>query len=427
MGSSASPKKEEELYRPSIVRYKCRGATYLDLDQEEQPASHPFSFLGPAPRCVGIASRLQHIQDLPSPMTKERAIEKFVMETELPEDPDLHDPAPRQRTHMTEQTSNPSSSSSSPTRNQPPPPSSKAAPLGSGHNKKGRTILPNGVYDPYQHFVEQQHQVERIKQGETVDETDQFWTAWSCYGWTHVTMLLLEPYQDGSTHKANTESAMISIPEEAGEIASVHLDCSVGASISETEDNYGGTTVTSLRLGPIELRIHNHFEFEELQDGNKNRLQQPQQQLQQQESKQGVDKSKARPINKEDARPQSMLGRLMGRSSDEEETRNSPNKQKSSSQKDPGKKDEEEQQQDKEEEDLGTKFVNMTKKVANGMVTNAKFVAGEVSEEDFLERMVTSGDKIIHQMPVTLQRTKKVVMDVYNMWSGEDGHDNDPN
>eukprot|EP00978_Attheya_sp_CCMP212_P021474 scaffold62739_cov50-Attheya_sp.AAC.3 len=120
----------------------------------------------------------------------------------------------------------------------------------------------------------------------------------------------------------------------------------------------------------------------------------------------------------------------MGRSSDEEETRNSPNKPKSPSQnKDQGKKDEEQQQQqDKEEQDLGTKFVNMTKKVANSMVTNAKFVAGEVSEEDFLERVVTSGDKIIHQMPVTLQRTKKVVMDVYNMWSGEDGHnDNDPN
>eukprot|EP00978_Attheya_sp_CCMP212_P010419 scaffold25266_cov44-Attheya_sp.AAC.1 len=255
MGSSASPKKEEELYRPSIVTYKCQGATYLDLDQEQQQQAsshHPYPFLGPAPRCVGIASRLRHIQDLPSPMTKERAIEKFVMETELPEDPDLHDPTPRQRTHMTEQTSKPSSSStsSSPPRNQPPPPSSND-PLGSGQNKKGRTILPNGVYDPYQHFVEQQHQMERIKQGETVDEKDQFWTAWSCYGWTHVTMLLLQPYPDGSTQHnkaSNTESATISIPEEAGEIASVHLDCSVGASISETEDNYGGTTVTSLRL-----------------------------------------------------------------------------------------------------------------------------------------------------------------------------------
>jgi hypothetical protein len=26
-----------------------------------------------------------------------------------------------------------------------------------------------------------------------------------------------------------------------------------------------------------------------------------------------------------------------------------------------------------------------------------------------------------------LQRTKKVVTDVYNMWIGEDGHDEDPN
>ena len=169
------------------------------------------------------------------------------------------------------------------------------------------------------------------------------------------------------------------------EVVAVAPDCKLGLTIREAGDNTGGESFSTLRVGPVEVTVGNHYEYQEKDQPNHNNNQSHEQNLTNQ-------------INH--TNQHSLL--QQNNNKDHKDTSLFPNSDKNQ----------------QSEQDYFKKVVYALSKTAENMQNNAKIIKDEL-RDDFPSRVVKAGDKIAGNFGRTMDRTKKVVLDVYKMWSDD--------
>ncbi len=169
------------------------------------------------------------------------------------------------------------------------------------------------------------------------------------------------------------------------EVVAVAPDCKLGLTIREAGDNTGGESFSTLRVGPVEVTVGNQYEYQEKDQLNHNNSRTHKRNLTKQ-----INDTNKNLLQKKNNKLQK----------DEAPFSNSDTHQQS-------------------EQDYLKKVVYAFSKTAESMQNNAKMIKDELSD-DFPSRVLKAGDKIVGNFGKTMDRTKKVVLDVYKMWSDDD-------
>ena len=377
---------------PVIFRYTCRGALFLDDDVPPDAAAGAVSGRLPAhfdgvpmseslsvPRCLGIESRLRKVRAMPR-STRDVAVRDFVEETsshlaDLGADRD--DPAAARsggRNGGRVGVYNPSAG------DRPRLGPAAALPVGPDAADFGpaeddgedsltlRRRMSGGV--------KIQPPPSSVEDGETDADLD-YWSTLACYGTTQVSVLLLRD-------------------EKKAEVAAVASENTLGLTVRDEGNSSGGQAITTVRIGPLEVNVGNHYEFDEEEE--------------QKDRDQALDE-REKPLwppkfvgHKEPGKGRfGQNGIWPGRESDTKGEKSRPPLLLSS----------------EEEEVFTDRFKKTLNQTADAMWNNAKMVKNEMSD-DFPVRMTQSGERIIGQFGKTLERTKKLAVDVFRMWSDDD-------
>lgn len=267
---------------------------------------------GPEGVCRGIQSRMEHVRDL-HPATREEAINVFCQAVDYP-------------------------------------PEQQDSSQGEPHTHETLQALLQSQALIYDEETENLNQTD--KKGTKMEEqVDSPWHDWDCYGSTDIHLLVL---RDLKTKKEN--------------IVGVSPDCALGVSVRDVGTNQGGDTIATIRVGPLEVSLGNHYEFhDEPADTSRNAA----------NKKDSLQKRQTHPA------PTALA---------------------------------------KDQEDYSRKVLNMAGKIVDNMKQNATILKDAVSE-DFPSRVLDSSFRIVGQFGKTLDRTTKLMGTVLSMWRDDDDQD----
>uniref|UniRef100_A0A7S2IEE9 Uncharacterized protein n=2 Tax=Helicotheca tamesis TaxID=374047 RepID=A0A7S2IEE9_9STRA len=452
------------LVRPTIYSYTCRGSLYFD---DARPNSNSQNSIHNnnhnhrrdlhLPLCMGIETNLQRVMDLP-PMSKERAVQRFIHETdpyggddEIEEEKQRggklrdgeygateqrerlvekygYDPtrtrpivayAPNQQT----QSSSSSTYSSCDCDGDLPPPPSSSIP---NHNTKTASLKRhNGIRGD--------NMSENNDNGEEKVESEEQWSTLSCYGNTQVSVLMLQQQQapshsssnnnvngetsnnKGKDSKSSSNNISLLLQTDETELAGMSPDCTLGFTLKEVGTDDGGESLLTLQLGPLEISVQNHFDFEEEEEGVEDDY----------ENQHDLDFASAGVSSQKQEQHHSSRQKHPVINNHPEQ------QQKYSSKKDNSNNYGGDNSGNNNMEPFEKRFLNKMSETASSMKSNAEILYHEANSKDFPSKVVTSGEKVIGGFGKTLQNMDKFANDLVKMWSpssspwssGEDDRD----
>jgi hypothetical protein len=204
-----------------------------------------------------------------------------------------------------------------------------------------------------------------ISNSPATTEEDDEWHDWYCYGSTEVHLLVLRDV------KTNQEKTVGIAP-----------DCRLGVSIRDVGQATSGDTLATLRLGPVEISLGNHYEIRDEND------------------------EKEHPRHSAHAR----------RSTKKLKNEEGANKNDDIVNK---------KSEHKESSGLTTqKVFDKSKKIAEAMLGNA-IILRDAVKEDFPQRCWESSQRVAGQFGKTVDRTAKLAQDLYRIWKNDDDDDDE--
>lgn len=434
--SPTPPPPEPPLVRPVIFRYTCRGALYLDDDRTStmgaaksslSAADRSRQFDGamlapslPTPRCLGFESRLRKIRELPPTTRRDDAVRDFVDGTAVEDvGRTKKEGASSSRATTSGRIGGTTIDATAPGVGVDSPPLGppKALPVGPGAADYGEPEEDDGGGNG--------NPKRRLSGGvkvgnseEEADIQDDSWSNMACYGTTQVSVLMLRD-------------------AKKAEVVAVAPENTLGVTVRDVGDATGGEATTTLRIGPVEVTVGNHYEFEdeteedaaarsEAETGSRGTA----------DGRRREEDDEVRPT----AWPPGLTEDRRGRGGRKEaaaperpawDPNNDPGGMRPTRGHHDGKarpripRDRDGNASANDEEDFSERFLRTLQRTAHAMKDNAKMVTDELSDDKFPSRVAQSGGRIAGQFGKTLERTKKVAVDVYRMWTSDDDDDDD--
>jgi len=266
--------------------------------------------------------------------------------------------------------------------------------------------------------------------------TEEPWSTLSCYGNTEVSILMLHDNNkrnSSSNHPpiSNNNKTTLGNISSIDEVAGISPDCTLGITLQDVgthNNDDGADSLMTLRLGPIEISVGNHYDF-------------PQQHHHQQDesNKKDMEDDDDDRDTKHDPTfaaagvlsPESLSSSfsssplLQSRRQKQQQqavvdnNNNGNNNNKNLHSKSTNDDDEE----NMEEIPFEKKLLHTMYQTATSMKSNAIFV---VYNKDFPDKVIASGTKITDNFGKTLDNTMKFGYNLFTkVWGGSSGDDDD--
>jgi len=370
-GSSDGPlrplknRKDDLVVRPAIFEFTCRG--YLHLEDQIKKANYDAD--SNLPRCRGIETRLRKIKDL-SQSTRDSSVRDFLSYLSVESTKSSRNP------DSTFSSNDVSSALVSDNKRLPPPQGSapampvlsSSAEFGpppdvaeSHSNQQWKSsgsvqILPppNGTDDS-----------SGAQAPRTMEDDGDDYSTLSCLGATNVSVLMLTK-SDGQR-----------------EVAAVAPENTIGITVRDVGNSQEGDAVTTVRLGPMELALRNHYEVDDVDKAEDDRVDFGQE-------LDGWERS-AMPKSRRSAMAREQNSREV------ETDRSVANETEPS-------------------EHFSDRFVRTLVKTAISMGENATSVADIM----FPIRMYKSSQRIVNEFGKTLERTRRAAKNAFTLWQDDD-------